>query len=198
MTYRERAQRPESRFELRPAPGYWVVGALATLLAVVVAGVVIVGAQRHGAPPVGVLVRGTAGLAVVAIFWFGTAAYRVRGAIVVDDDHVSLVDARGHTRWRLPVREVGFELSGEVVVLSCRAGTQRLSARVFRSEADIERLRTELLMRAAGESAVANLDGLFNELFAEFFNRPGASELPADPAEKQLDARVDEELRKLD
>jgi hypothetical protein len=165
-----------------------------TLLAVLVAGVVIVGAQRHGAPPVGVLVRGTAGLAVVAIFWFGTAAYRVLGALVVDDDHVSVVDARGHERWRLPVREVSFDASGEVVVLRCRAATQRLSARVFRSEADIERLGRELLVRAAGEPALADLAGVFAELFA----RGEAPRSSGGPADAQLDARVDEELRKLD
>jgi hypothetical protein len=173
-----------------------------TLLAVLVGGLVIVGAYRHGAPPIGLIVRGTAGLLtgllVVAIFWLGTAAYRLRGAVVVDDEHVSLVDARGRERWRLPVREVSFEASGEVVVLSCRYATQRLSARVFRSEADIERLGKELLLRADAEPAVANLERMFGQIFTEFFSRTGAPQSPASPADAELDARVDDELRKLD
>jgi hypothetical protein len=38
----------------------------------------------------------------------------------------------------------------------------------------------------------------FEGIFADFFARNGAPRSPSSPADAQLDARVDEELRKLD
>jgi hypothetical protein len=55
---------------------------------------------------VGALVRGSAALVLVPIFWLGTSGYRVRGRIEVDDEHVALLDPAGRRRWALPVKEV--------------------------------------------------------------------------------------------
>ena len=78
MAYREKESRAPTRFELRPAPGYWVAAGIMTLLGVSVGVVFLWGVWRHGEPSLGALVRGGAVLAAVAIFWLGTSGYRVR------------------------------------------------------------------------------------------------------------------------
>ncbi|MBL9021075.1 MAG: hypothetical protein JNL21_02695 [Myxococcales bacterium] len=196
MTYREKAARPPARFDLRPATGFYAAAVVVTLLGVAVAALLAWGALQHGEPPTAVLVRGGGVFVLVAIFWLGSSAYRERGALVVDDEHVSLLDPEGRLRWQLPVAETSFELrGGVVVVLRGRGEVRRLSTRVFQTDAEVDRLAQALVIRGLGESADEMLRGVFSELSA------AAQSLPADhdqASDAEMDARLDRQLERLD
>jgi hypothetical protein len=166
-----------------------------TLLGVAVAALLAWGALQHGEPPTAVFVRGGGVFVLVAIFWLGSSTYRVRGALVVDDEHVSLLDPEGRLRWRLPVAETGFELRGGVVVLRGRGEVRRLSTRVFQTDAAIDQLSQALVIRALGESADEMLRGVFSGLSAAAQSPPADHDQASDA---EMDARLDRELERLD
>jgi len=171
-----------------------------SLLGAGVVALFVWGTVSHGPPSLGALVRGTAVLGVVAIFWFGTSAYRTNGTIVVDDEQVAFVDAAGRKRWSLPVREVSFEVAANVVVLRSSKQAQRLSVRVFSSSADVEQLSQALMVRVLGERAGEMMHGVFAELFSRAPNPDGSNSdaAPPGPADAELEARLNAELEKLD
>lgn len=172
-----------------------------TLLGAGVAGLFVRGASQHGQPPLRVLVRGGTVLSIVALFWFGTAGYRIRGGLELDDDQVRLVDRRGRVQWRLPVAELGVEVAGGMVTLRSVKGVRRISTRLFESSADVDRFTQALLVRALGEAAQEMLHGVFSELLAEAEARESVASHDAalDPErDAELEARLDRELEKLD